>query len=110
MDPTLVVVERRQVRGQQLDEFRHPQVVDRVRGDPLEPAHNVVPQVADHPGRQRRQAHDLVGPQQLEGPSEGVQRITAGRRAGGDAAPPRRLAGLVDRQRGRRATADERPP
>src|SRR5699024_1734948 len=70
----------------------------------------VVAQVADHSRGERRQPGDLVGPQQVQGATEHLQRVPAGRRTGGDRPPPRGLPRFVDGQGRRGTTSDEGPP
>ncbi len=62
-DRTLVVVEGREIGSEHQHHLGQPQIVDGEGGQPLDPAHRVIAEVADHAARQRGQAGQPLGPQ-----------------------------------------------
>ena len=74
-DRALVVVQHREVGGQQHDQLGDREVVLRVLGEPLEAPHRVVPHVPDEPPGERWQARQRIGAQPLEGLAQHHQRV-----------------------------------
>ena len=92
----VVVIEHREVGHQEHHQLGQVQIVDRVVGQLLEPAHRVVGDEADHAADQRRQGRVARTTQRSDGASEDVKRRAdqsgrrgAGRRSNAPARPAR---------------------
>ena len=93
-DGALVVVEHREVGGEQHGELGQVQVVLGEVRQPLEPAHGVVAEVADQAAGERRQAGVRVPAvcSALDVRAQHLERVAVGRHAGRRRAEPDRAA------------------
>ena len=103
----VVVIQHREVGHQEHHELRQVQIVDRVVGQLLEPAHRVVGDEADHAANQGRQGGVARAAQRCDGAGENVKRRADSRDAGGRVADPMCPPVLLGECRGG-ADADER--
>ncbi len=103
------VVEHREVGGQQHGQLGELEVVRVEVGQLLQPADDVVAEVADQAAGQRGQAVVLVarGVQRLQGGAQHLQRVAGGGDADRRGAEPAGLAVLAGGERGGAAHADE---
>ena len=79
------MVEHRQVRAQQQAQFGQAEVVNGMVADALQPAHDVVGQVADQPTQQRRVARVARRRQRRLRRPQHLERLARRRHAGGGA-------------------------
>ncbi|GAA3480769.1 hypothetical protein GCM10018966_053000 [Streptomyces yanii] len=102
------MVEDGEVRGEEHRQLGELQVVASVLADPLQSAHDVVTEIADHAAGERRHAGVQVarGVQGLDGGAQGVQRIPVDGDADGRGAEPVCLP-VADGEGGGAADADE---
>ena len=107
-DRALVVVQRRDVGGQQHGQLWQMQLVNSSTVDPLQPADDVVAEIADHPAGERRQAGQRLGVQQFEGSAQHLQRVTVARHHVGNLTEPGRLP-VAFGEHGGTVHPDERP-
>lgn len=84
------MVEDGEVRGEQHGQLGELQIVATVLADPLQPAHDVVTQIADHAAGEGRHAGVQVarGVQGVDGGAQGHQRVAVGGDADGRGAEP----------------------
>ena len=103
-DLAVVVVEHRQVGDQQEHQLGDVQVVGVAVGQPLDPADDVVAEVADQAGGERRQpvAAGCAAAAGSRAPPRADRRRRAGRPGRARSRPPRRRARSGWRRRGRR--------
>lgn len=110
-DAAVPVVEDGEVGGEQHRQLGELQVVAAALTDLLQPAHDVVAEVADHAAGEGRQSGFLVvrGVQRLDGRAQGLERVAVDGDADGRGAEPVGLA-VAGGERGCAAYADEGVP
>jgi hypothetical protein len=104
-----VVVECREVGGQQHDQLGQVEVVLGQFGEALEAADGVVADVADHAAGERGEAGQRFAVQDLDGLAQCLQRVTVGRQADRRGARPVGAAVALG-EGGGAVHADETPP
>ncbi|GAA3133895.1 hypothetical protein GCM10017687_57530 [Streptomyces echinatus] len=108
-DRALPVVHHGEVAGQQHGELGEPEVVALAGADLLQPADDVVAQIADHAAGEGRHALLVGGVQGLEGGAQGLQGVAVRGDADGRGAEPVGLS-VPRGERGGAADPDEGVP